>query len=633
MRSRLLLGIVSIATLAAAACDGESPPPAGGGPTPQAPQDTRPTTISAVRPAPLSGGTLTVIGNGQRALLSDPDRDRVVVVSLATFNVEHIIQLAAGSEPGRAVEDDAGLVHVALRSAGAVATIAPDTGELVLATPVCDAPRGLAFEQATSRVHVACAGGELLSLDAQGNVVRALDLGSDLRDIVVSGANLLVSRLRSAEVLTVGPDGSLARTSAQTPSFNADFLMQHAPSVAWRLIQDPSVPGTALMIHQMSRTTAIDLSSPDNDGEELDEEVSTGSGGAGPGGPGGSGDGYGSMFCQEDLVQTAVSTVSQDGFGSRYQSDGIATMRLAVDLAASPDGQRLAVLDAKFGAVLELDRASMLPDNPCDAFGAGMFGGGFAEQAIAIAYAPGPNGVPRLLLQTREPARLLVFEEGVTLADISLGGEDRRDTGYELFHDIGGVAASGLACASCHPEGRDDGHVWNFAGLGPRRTQSLAGTLAGTAPFHWNGELPTLKALMTEVFSNRMGGLSEPTERVDALASWLEHLTPVRRGGLQDAAAIARGRALFESTEVGCATCHGGPMLTNNQTVNVGTGEAFQVPSLIGISTRLPIMHDGCAATLDERFDPACGGDERHGRTAALSAQQRADLVAYMNTL
>ena len=40
-----------------------------------------------------------------------------------------------------------------------------------------------------------------------------------------------------------------------------------------------------------------------------------------------------------------------------------------------------------------------------------------------------------------------------------------------------------LACASCHPEGHDDGQVWNFSALGPRRTQSLAGGIAGTEPF------------------------------------------------------------------------------------------------------------------------------------------------------
>jgi len=43
-------------------------------------------------------------------------------------------------------------------------------------------------------------------------------------------------------------------------------------------------------------------------------------------------------------------------------------------------------------------------------------------------------------------------------------------------------------------------------------------------------------------------------------------------------------------------------------------------------------MSDGCAATLFDRFDPACGG-ELHGNTAGLSEDQIIDLVAYLESL
>jgi hypothetical protein len=63
---------------------------------------------------------------------------------------------------------------------------------------------------------------------------------------------------------------------------------------------------------------------------------------------------------------------------------------------------------------------------------------------------------------------------------------------------------------------------------------------------------------------------------------------------------------------------------------DVGTGGAFQAPSLVGVGARLPLMHDGCADTLRERFDPACGGDA-HG--PALSDEEVDALVAYLETL
>jgi hypothetical protein len=55
------------------------------------------------------------------------------------------------------------------------------------------------------------------------------------------------------------------------------------------------------------------------------------------------------------------------------------------------------------------------------------------------------------------------------------------------------------------------------------------------------------------------------------------------------------------------------------------------VPSLLGIGNRPPYLHDGCAATLADRFGP-CGGAS-HGNTADLGPGQIADLVAYLETL
>jgi cytochrome c peroxidase len=82
----------------------------------------------------------------------------------------------------------------------------------------------------------------------------------------------------------------------------------------------------------------------------------------------------------------------------------------------------------------------------------------------------------------------------------------------------------------------------------------------------------------------------------------------------------------------GCATCHEGSLLTNNQTVDVGTGGAFQLPSLRGVVWRAPFLHTGCARTLADRFGP-CGGDDRHGIVSSFDRAAIADLVAYLETL
>src|SRR5205814_5109604 len=114
--------------------------------------------------------------------------------------------------------------------------------------------------------------------------------------------------------------------------------------------------------------------------------------------------------------------------------------------------------------------------------------------------------------------------------------------------------------------------------------------------------------------------------------SWLDAQPRARKPDAPDSAAVAHGQALFQDPARGCAICHAGPRLTNNQTVDVGTGGPFQVPSLVGVGSRAPYLHNGCAATLADRFG-SCGGGDRHGITSTLSASDVSDLVAYLKTL
>ncbi len=209
---------------------------------------------------------------------------------------------------------------------------------------------------------------------------------------------------------------------------------------------------------------------------------------------------------------------------------------------------------------------------------------------------------------------------------MSLSSISRDDTGHEIFHSNQGGE---IACASCHLEGGDDGRTWVFSDVGQRRTPSVLGTVQGTAPYHWDGsqiDLPTLYAHSLA----RMNGPDLQTAQENAFTAWLDALPgPTPSPG--DAAAIARGQALFQGSG-GCATCHSGVKLTNNQTVDVGTGQAFQVPPLVGVSARAPFLHNGCAPTLVDAIG-ACGHAASHGNTAAFSSAQMSDLASYLGSL
>jgi cytochrome c peroxidase len=110
-------------------------------------------------------------------------------------------------------------------------------------------------------------------------------------------------------------------------------------------------------------------------------------------------------------------------------------------------------------------------------------------------------------------------------------------------------------------------------------------------------------------------------------------VTPNNLAVVTVAAGFAQtSRELFHDEIVACSKCHEGERFTNNTSADVGTGGEYQVPSLLDIAYRAPFMHDGCAATLRQRFDPNCGG-EKHGETAALSEAQLSDLIVYLESL
>lgn len=246
----------------------------------------------------------------------------------------------------------------------------------------------------------------------------------------------------------------------------------------------------------------------------------------------------------------------------------------------------------------------------------------FGVSAIAAAF----DKDDRLVVQARQPAALHIAGNSI----IPLSTVNRESVGHHLFHS---GTRSQVACASCHPEGGEDGRTWTFEVIGLRRTQTVRGGILGTEPFHWDGDMSSFSHLASEVFLKRMGGPLRPASAgdIDDMARWLDKQPAFPRAAA-DPDAVSRGRAIFQDAAVGCASCHAGAKLTSNQPADVGTGGRFQVPTLLGIAHRAPFMHTGCAATLRDRFD-ACGGGDRHGKTSHLGEAELRDLVTYLETL
>jgi mono/diheme cytochrome c family protein len=585
-------------------------------------------------PPPISGGTLSVTEDGALAVAADSDRDAVYVVNVASRSAV-TITLPQGSEPGRTALDGSGQVHVVLRGSGKVARVELGGQTVAQSTSVCQYPRGIAYDRAQDAVHIACADGELVTLAAKTHAELArVMVDRDLRDVIITNEGTrYVSRYRSAELLEVAADGKVSARSPAATSQGANFGVPTTmePTLAWRTVLTPQ--GQPFMLHQKSQKEEVQAT------------------------PGGYGGACGSI--------TQPGITEYDQTGRPLRTGMFPGVSLTVDVAVSPTGNVAALATpaaylkgqgtlnlvslSAFSSVVA-NTPKLLPAAPRPDIG----DGGFPTPAVDAgfpsipcfpqpAFAPDAqvtsvafDGAGGLYAFSREPAQLLVFAvpgDGFStplLRDtISLSSASVRDTGHELFHaDVGG----GLACASCHGEALDDGHVWTFAGFGPRRTQNMRGGFLQTLPLHWEGDMPTFQHLVDEVMTGRMSGFKVEPRFADALASWIDK-QPALALVSNDAARVAQGKALFESQEVGCATCHSGPALTNNSAADVGTGERLQVPSLLGLALRAPFMHDGCAATLQQRFEPSCGGGDKHGKTSQLTPEQTAQLIAYLESL
>jgi hypothetical protein len=215
-----------------------------------------------------------------------------------------------------------------------------------------------------------------------------------------------------------------------------------------------------------------------------------------------------------------------------------------------------------------------------------------------------------------------------------------------------------VSCASCHLDGEDDGHTWDFTdrGEGLRDTRSLRGLAPG--PIHWSANFDELADFEADIRGPQQGTgfLSDPhwtgpagpslgdpkaglSPELDALTAYIEHLPP-----LLPPVDDPDGAALFAAA--GCATCHpdggtdsawlapGEPNLHDVGTLTPASGQrlggplpGLDTPSLAGAWATPPYLHDGSAPTLRAVLDTAAG---HHGDVSALTDPERDALARWV---
>lgn len=185
------------------------------------------------------------------------------------------------------------------------------------------------------------------------------------------------------------------------------------------------------------------------------------------------------------------------------------------------------------------------------------------------------------------------------------GEEEEIALGRDLFHTSSDrrISSDGRACASCHPNARDDGLVWSTPG-GPRQTPMLAGRLPDTAPYGWDGAGSDVSHHLDHTFARLEGEGLAPRDRA-ALVRYISTLVGPSVHATVPEALIHRGQTVFLSA--GCASCHlAEEAWTDGQPHEVSSRNpgdaiaAFDTPSLRFVGGTAPYFHDGRYPTLRE---------------------------------
>lgn len=538
------------------------------------------------------------------AFIADEDEG-----ALHTIDLDQRVELARTELEGRptaALVLPSGELAVALRDAGSVAVLAvTDIHESLLQTAsieTADEPVALATSPDARTLWVASGVGRALEGFSIGEHVRraAIALGREPRAVTISsdGARAFVGYMSDGGV---GVVDLMSRRAAPPAIAFVGFGPARVARQTFALVRMPGLDEQILAPTQMV-----------NPGEPL--VIS---------------DGYGSS----ESSPVAFDLARVDGrsglgtslaFGRGVESD----CRLPRGAALDPARKELAVACLGSNAVAFYDANN---PSPASLLKARVM---IADGPSAVAFDPVHE---RFVVLSAFARRVHVMTSKKAAVPIALshapgkGLSIEAAEGRKLFYsaDDDRISADGRACASCHPDGRDDGLVWSTP-KGPRQTVLLAGRLARPAPYGWDGKHESLGAHMKVTMQN-LRGFGLPDKAIGKLAAYLVTLPPPPKKEKPLTPEQAKGRDLFASAKSGCAGCHADSFEAHDvaSATKTDKNKTFLAPSLRFIAASAPYFHDGRYPTL---------GSMLRAKDSSMTAPELGEsdldaLEAYLTTL
>jgi YVTN family beta-propeller protein len=593
-----------------------------------------------------ASAAIAITSDGATLLVVNPDSNSLTLVDAATRLVH--AEVAVGVDPRAvAVSPDDATAYVANQGSNTLSIVDLAAQSVVSSEPVGDRPVGVAVSPDGRFVVVAELGDDRVRFFSAASLrpLAAVPVADRPHGLAFTpdGSRLLVTHLLGGDVtvIPVRPYISylpLVHRSADTlcEARRVSRVSRSAFAVSSIATWPNVAPAPAVLVNAAG--TRAYLPQTMANGQGLNTRFDT------------------SVFPKVSVLNLATNshqTSEHIPLPERDQPVG-----LPWDVALARDDTELWVVNAASNDVSVLDISD--PSRPSRVAHVTV---GDNPRGIVISPDGGAAYVNNVLAGTVSviDAGTYAVVDVITVTDIPLPPTLLH--GKRLFHSSARsdlARAAWISCNTCHVEAEHDGRTWQlqFVGEAPpgsvvvRNTTGLLGMIE-TYPLRWSAEWDEsadseFSIRFEQYGSGLIDGSMHPTLGVpnqgrsydlDCLAAFIDSLAvPARTCNLT--AAGQRGRAVFESAEAGCATCHPAPLYTDLQVHDVGTadgdGEWFgpyiDTPTLRFLYDTAPYLHDGSAATLYDVLTMA-NPDDEHGATSQLSEDQVADLVAFLLAL
>lgn len=583
------------------------------------------------------------------------------------------------------------LLYVAQGSARQVAVFNTESGKVIETIDVPAEPTGLALSANGAQLYVTCAGpdGRLCVIETGANkIIKQIPVGHGARSPVLGpdGGVLYVCNRFSNEVSVINTKRNKHVAKINPPDvrrinvLREPFAADITPDGKWLFVGNHLPDGPADGESTACKVCVINTKTLDTDVSIALPNGSTALGGVAVG-PDGR---Y--VYVSHILARFTVPTsqLEQGWMNTNALSIIDARKRQLIETvllddvdngAANPwavrctdDGKYICVTHAGTGELSIIDapallnkirsRLSMLDTR----YSSGIeHQGSSIQNELSFLY-----GIrQRIKLRGKGPRALAVvgrrvyvaeyFTDSITLVDISkesrletialpLGPTPqltRRRRGEMLFNDASLCFQQWQSCASCHPGGgRADALNWDLLndGIGnPKNTKSLL-LAHKTPPAMITGARDRAEAAVRSGIKHILFATC-PEEDAIAIDEYVKSLKPVPSPYLANgrlSRSARRGRKVFD--KAGCASCHKGPLYTDLQKYDVGTGKGldkdveFDTPTLVEIWRTAPYLYDGRAATMKEVLTTHNQCD-KHGRTSNLTDNEINDLARFVLSL